>query len=207
MDFCILQTQIKQNKMKKFKTAFYQATLIIAVIISSSSCMNNNSKDTKAIAKELNRAKFDEITSENDAAFLVKATEINMEGISLGQLAQQKGSINHVKELGKMMDDEHTQSLADLAELAKTKNISLPTSQTENEKEAYKKLSEKSAKNFDKAYADMMVNKHKTAIKLFEKASTDCTDPDIKAWAAATLPILKIHLDHSLICQKECEKM
>lgn len=193
--------------MKKNKFKVLQAILLLAVIISTSSCMNNNSKDTKAVAEELNQAKFEKISNENDAEFLVNAAEINMERISLGQLAQQKGTMNHVKELGKMMDDEHTKSLADLTELAKTKNISLPTSQTENGKDAYKKLSEKSTKNFDKAYADMMVNEHKTAIELFEKASTDCTDPDIKAWAAATLPTLKIHLDLSLMCQKECEKM
>lgn len=193
--------------MKKNKFNVLQTILLLTVIISSSSCMNNNSKDTKDVAEEHNEAKFDKESSENDAEFLVNAAEINMNGISLGQLALQKGTMNHVKELGKMMDDDHTKSLADLTELAKTKNISLPTSQTENGKEAYKKLSDKSAKNFDKAYADMMVNEHKTAIELFEKASTDCTDPDIKAWAAATLPTLKIHLDHSLMCQKECEKM
>ncbi|MBL7829534.1 MAG: DUF4142 domain-containing protein, partial [Saprospiraceae bacterium] len=88
-----------------------------------------------------------------------------------------------------------------------TKNISLPTSQTENGKDAYKKLNEKSGNDFGKEYSQMMVNGHREAIALFETAAVDCTDSDIKAWAAATLPALRKHLDKSLLCQKQCEKM
>lgn len=193
--------------MKNFKTVFIQTTLIIAVINGITSCENNNSKDTKDVAEDHNDAKFDKNDNEKDAQFLVNAAEINMEEISLGQLAQQKGSTNHVKELGKMMEESHTKSLAELTALAQTKSISLPTSQTDNVKEAYKNLNEKSGNDFGKEYSSMMVNGHKKAIELFEKASADCTDPDIKAWATATLPILRTHLDQAMICKKQCEKM
>ena len=127
--------------------------------------------------------------------------------MSLGQLAQQKGSTRHVKELGKMMEEEHTQLLVDLTALAKTKSISLPTSQTESSQEAYRELNEKSGNDFGKEYSGRMVMGHKKAISLFEKASTDSTDPEIKAWASATLPTLRKHLDQSLLCQKQCEKI
>ncbi len=193
--------------MKNFKTVFIQATLIIAVIIGLSSCGNNNSKNTKDVAEDHNDAKFDKNDNEKDAQFLVNAVEINMEEISLGQLAQQKGSTNHVKELGKMMEESHTKSLAELTALAQTKSITLPTSQTENGKEAYKDLNEKSGNDFGKEYSSMMVKGHEKAIELFEKASTDCTDPDIKAWATATLPLLRTHLDRAMVCEKQCKKM
>jgi len=193
--------------MKNYKSSMLQATFIIAAIIGTSSCMNNKPEDTKEVAEEKNEQKFDNNNNEKDAQFLVDAAEINREEISLGQLAQQKGVSSHVKELGKMMEDEHTKSLTDLAALAKTKNVSLPTSQTENGKDAYKKLNEKLGNDFGKEYSSMMVNGHKKAIELFEKASTDCTDPDIKAWATATLPTLRTHLDHAMICQKQCEKI
>jgi len=184
-----------------------KATLLIAAIIGTSSCMSNKPEDTKEVAEEKNEQKFDNNNNEKDAQFLVNAAEINQEEISLGQLAQQKGGFSHVKELGKMMEEEHTKSLADLTALAQTKNISLPTSQTENGIDAYKKLNNKSGNAFGKEYSSMMVKGHKKAIELFEKASTDCTDPDIKAWATETLPTLRTHLDHALMCQKECDKM
>lgn len=194
--------------MKNFKTVFNLANLIIAfIIIGTTSCGNNNSKDTKDVAEDHNDAKFDKNSNEKDAQFLVNAAEISMEEISLGQLAQQKGSTNHVKELGKMMEESHTKSLAELAALAQTKNISLPTSETEDVKDAYKKLNGKSGNDFGKEYSSMMVKGHEKAIELFEKASTDCSDPDIRAWAVATLPTLRTHLDQAMVCQKQCEKM
>ena len=182
--------------------------IFVTIILFNASCSNNQKmQDTKEVAEEHNEAKFDNNKNENDAQFLVNAAEISREEISLGQLAQQNGRTSHVKELGKMMETEHKKSLTDLTALALTKNISLPTSQTENGQDAYKKLSDKSGNDFGKAYSNMMVKGHKDAIALFEKASTDCTDPEIRAWATATLPTLRTHLDHSMICQKECDKM
>lgn len=199
--------QIKKFKMKNIKSRVLQVTLIIGVIIGTSSCMNNKPEETKVVAEEKNEQKFDNISTEKDAQFLVNTAVISREQISMGQLAQQKGNTSHVKELGKMMEDEHTKSLAALTALALTKNISLPASQTENGKDAYKKLTEKSGNDFGKEYSNLMVFDHKDAIVMFEKASTDCTDPDIRAWALATLPILRKHLDHSLLCQKQCDNI
>ncbi len=56
-------------------------------------------------------------------------------------------------------------------------------------------MAKKSGKAFDKAYVNQMVDDHKKAVKLFEDASQNCKDPDLKAFAAKTLPTLKMHLD------------
>jgi putative membrane protein len=193
--------------MKNYKTLLFRTTLIIAVIVGVLSCANKKPEDTKEIAEESNDAKFDKKSSERDAQFLVNAAEINMEEISLGKLAQQKSSMSHVKELGKMMEVEHSKSMISLTALAQTKMISLPSSATNDAMDAYKKLNDKSVNDFGKAYSSMMVKGHKDAIALFEKASTDCTDLDIRNWATEMLPALRQHLDHSMMCQKECDKM
>ena len=193
--------------MKNYKSKFLLATLFMVAMMGLQSCANNKPEDTKDVAEDHNDAKFENNKNEKDAQFLVDAAAIHRQEISLGKLAQQKGTNSHVKELGKMMEDDHTKSLAELTAMAKTKNISLPTAQTENGIDAYNKLNQKSGNDFGKEFSDMMVDGHKDAIVLFEKASTDCTDLDIKSWAAATLPTLRTHLDHSLVCQKECSKM
>jgi putative membrane protein len=194
--------------MKNFKSSMLQATFIIAAIIATSSCTTSKPEGSKEVAQRINEQTFENNNnSKRDAQFLVDAAAINREEISLGQLAQQKGGSSHVKELGKMMEVEHSKSLADLTALARKKNISLPTSQTENGKAAYEKLNEKSGNDFGKEYSGLMVKRHKDAIALFEKASTDSNDPEIRAWAAATLPALRTHLSQTLMCQEKCEKM
>jgi putative membrane protein len=193
--------------MKNYRSSVLQAAFIIAAIIGTSSCINNNPADTKEVAEDKNEQKFNNNNNEKNAQFLVEAAEINREEISLGQLAQQKGTSSHVKELGKMLEDAHTKSLNDLTAMAKTKNISLPIAQTDNVKDAYNKLNGKSGNDFGKEYSSMMVNGNKKAIELFEKAAMDATDPDIKEWARSTLPSLRTHLDQAILCQKECDKM
>ncbi len=50
-------------------------------------------------------------------------------------------------------------------------------------------------KAFDKHYIDMMMNDHNKDINAFEKASNNSKDADLKAWAAKTLPTLRMHKD------------
>ena len=181
----------------------------ILAIIGISSCNSNNAKkpaDTKDVAEEHNEAKFDDNKQENDAQFLVNAAEIDLEVINSGKLAEQKGTASHIKELGKMMQEHHQKSLNNLTALAKSKMITIPTTITDNGNDAYNKLNEKAGKDFDKAYADMMVSVHKDAISAFEKTANESADADISTWAKATLPELRNHLDQSITCQKLCEE-
>lgn len=186
----------------------FKGILILLISITVVSCSNNQkAEDTKEVAEEHNDAKFEDNDKEKDAQFLVNAAEINLEEISLGQLAQKNGNTADIKELGKMMEVGHTKSLAELTSLAKQKTITIPASSTDDAKEAHKKMDKKSHENFDKEYCDKMVKSHQDAISLFEKASNESTDSDIKAWATLTLQELRTHLDHALTCQHKLEKL
>ena len=182
--------------------------LFCVTTLGISSCDNKpKAEDTKEVAEDQNEAKTDGMKNEADAQFLVNVAEINQEEISLGKLAQQKGSMTDVKELGKMMVDAHTKAMTDLSSLAISKSISLPEAKTDDVNEAYKDMNEKSGKKFDKEYCDKMVDAHKDAISKFEKASNDAVDPDIKAMATNMLPSLNKHLEMAEMCKKKCEAM
>jgi putative membrane protein len=195
-----------KNKNKFQKTLLSVA--FIAAILLIASCNNNQTpKDTKQVAEDRNDETFDNRNQEKDAQFLVDASENNLKQIQLGQLAQQKGTSAHVKELGKMMEDAHTKSQRDLTALAISKNITIPTLTTNDAKDAYENLNEKSGTDFDKAYADKVVSKHKDVISDFEKASTDRNDTDIKNWAIASLPDMRRHLNHAIESQKKTDNL
>lgn len=116
------------NQKEIFKVIF-----ILVIAITVVSCGNDQKvEDTKEIAEDHNDAKFEDNDKERDAQFLVNATEINLEEISLAQLAQQFGKTEDVKELGKAMEINHAKSLQELTTLAQTKLISIPTASTEN---------------------------------------------------------------------------
>ena len=102
----------------------------------------------------------------------------------------------------KLMEMDHTNALVQLQALAVSKQISLPGTVTDAGKEAYNDLMAEPGKDFDKAYANMMVTDHKNAIEKFEKASSKAGDGDIKEWPVSFLSTLRIALDHALTSQK-----
>jgi putative membrane protein len=56
------------------------------------------------------------------------------------------------------------------------------------------KMSALSGAEFDRKYMDDMVKDHQKDVSAFERESTAGSDPDLKAWAAKTLPTLREHL-------------
>jgi len=195
------------KKISYMKKAILLVTFVAPVLLFASCNTRQDLHYTKEVAQERNEARFDDNKQKKDAQFIVNAADINLKQIQLGQLAQQKGSTNHVKELGKMMEDTHTKSQSDLTKLARKKKITIPTSLTDNAQDAYTKLDEKSGHDFDKDYSDKMVSQHKDAIEAFEKATTERYDTDIKNWAIATLPNLRTNLNHSIDCQSKCDEL
>lgn len=191
-----------------FKVKMLQAFFISAFLFAAISCTDSEkTEDSKDAAETQNEANFDNNSKEKDAQFLVNATEIYMNEIKLGQLAQQKSTMADVKALGNLIETDHTKGLDELTALAMQKKITIPTSLTENGMDAHKKLNDMSAKDFDKAYCDMMVNGHKDAMDVFKKASEECSDADIKAWATGKLSSLQIHHDKSMACQTKLDIM
>lgn len=196
-----------------------KSILVLSICISgtiflASSCSENSSVDLKENAAQENitqQSTNDQtilvVENDKDAEFLKEAAEMQIEKINLGKLAQQKGSSPSVKELGKMMETDHTIAFTELKALAQSKSVSIPTSITEDSNNSYKKLEDKSGNDFGKAYSEMMVEHHQDAIELYEKASTRSKDPEISTWASKKLPGLRTHLKHAEACKMECDKM
>ena len=196
------------NNFRKLKSALFFVALLTVTSFAITSCDNKaKTEDAKEVAEDKNEAKMDDSKNEYDAEFLVDVAEANQNEMSLGKLAQQKGSMAEVKEFGKMMVEEHTKEMADLSALAAKKSISLPAAKTDDVIEGYKEMSEKSGKKFDEAFCEKMVDGHKDVISKFEKASTDAVDPDIKMMATNMLPDLRKHLEMAEMCKKKCEAM
>ena len=163
----------------------------------------NGSKDSKETADSVNSAKDTSnavaagiAVDESDAKFAVDAANGGMAEVALGKLAQTKATNAKVKEFADMMVMDHSKANDELMALAKAKNITLPDSVSTEKKKEMADLAKKSGKDFDKAYVDAMVDGHKKTVSLFEDASKNAKDADIKAFATKTLPTLNAHLEH-----------
>jgi putative membrane protein len=178
------------------------------IIIFLNSCKNETKQeDPKEVAEDSNEAKFDSIdTKEDDSQYIVEIASINLSEIELGKLAQTKSTNPEVKKFGKMMVDDHTKLASEVSALAKTKNYTLPTSLTEEGQEEYNKLNEKTGVDFDKKFADMMVDGHQKAIDKVKKTAEDATDQDVKLWAYNNVAGLTAHLEHAKRLKESLDK-
>lgn len=133
----------------------------------------------------------------SDRQFMDKAAQGGMAEVELGQLAQQNGQSQAVKDFGQRMVTDHSKANEQLKQLAAQKGVSLPATVDAKDKAMENKLSKLQGAAFDKAYMKDMVADHKQDIAEFKKASTTAKDPDLKTWAGQTLPTLESHLQEA----------
>ncbi|MGZ5242793.1 MAG: DUF4142 domain-containing protein [Bacteroidia bacterium] len=192
--------------MKKISFLF----LMLISVWAFQSCDNAGNKtdhaDTEEHAEDVNED-MKKGGAEDDAEFMVKAASAGMAEVKLGELAMQKGSSKMVKDFAKMMVDDHTKANNELIALAAAKNITLPTAPGEDYMKKYDDLNKLAGADFDEKYMDIMVKEHKDAVDLFDDAAEDAHDADIKAFAAKTLPTLKMHLSHAEGKEDATDKM
>ena len=129
-----------------------------------------------------------------DEAWVMKIAKGGMAEVELGKLAAEKASSDAVKKFGQRMVDDHSKANDELKALAQSKKITLPTEIGPEEKALRDRLVKLSGPAFDQAYMKAMLNDHLKDVGEFRTESRSGKDPDVKAWAARTLPTLEEHL-------------
>jgi len=132
--------------------------------------------------------------SDFDKTFVVKAAGAGMAEVKLGQLATERGASDAVKKFGERMVADHSKANKELKGLVDGKGIALPKEMDKHHKEAVEKLGQLKGDQFDREFAQQMVRDHLEAVALFEKASKNVQDPELKGFATKTLPTLSEHL-------------
>jgi putative membrane protein len=134
------------------------------------------------------------VNTVSDSDFAKEAAQGGMAEVKLGQLAQDKGTSDAVKEFGKRMVDDHSAANDKLKTIAQQESMNLPTNISKKDQATYDKLSKLSGDAFDRAYARDMVKDHQDDIAAFRQESSNGQDPQIKSFASDTLPTLQDHL-------------
>ena len=130
-----------------------------------------------------------------DQDFVNNAAKGNRAEVQLGKLVAAKTKDASVKQFAQMMVKDHTNALNKLQQVAQSKNITLPDGIPDDAQALQSKLSRDTGKQLDKDYMDGMVQDHEKDVQEFQQATNTLKDPDIKNWAATTLPTLQKHLD------------
>jgi len=132
--------------------------------------------------------------SRADQDFVHKAASGGMAEVEEAQLAQQKATSPQIKDFASRMITDHTQANAELQQIAQQENITLAAKPAGKEAAAEHRLQGLSGVAFDRAYARQELQDHQQTVALFQKQATSGQDPELKAFAQKTLPVLQQHL-------------
>ena len=106
--------------------------------------------------------------SSGDRDFVQDVTRANAAEIDLSRLAVEHGSSADVKKFAQMMVDDHTAAGGKLTAFATQHNIEVPAQLDDKHRDEGQKLSEKKGLEFDKEYADRMVQGHQDFVDKLE---------------------------------------
>jgi len=131
----------------------------------------------------------------NDQTFVIKVASAGMHEVQVNTAAKDKAHDAEVKHFAEKMVTDHSKANKELMSVAKAAGIGVPTQMLDEHQKDVAKWRNFNGANFDKEFMHHMVMDHEKAVSLFERASKECQNPQLKAFAEKTLPTIKEHLD------------
>ena len=116
--------------------------------------------------------------------------------IQSSQLALAKQADADTKPFAEKMVTDHQKTSSELKSLIDSGKVkaTLPTALDAQHQKMLDELKAKSGKDFDQSYDQIQVKAHQDAVALFDVYARSGDNPELKSWAAQTLPHLKEHL-------------
>ncbi|MBB5115342.1 DUF4142 domain-containing protein [Micromonospora echinospora] len=133
--------------------------------------------------------------STQDTQYLQAVHQVNLFEITAGNLAEQKGQNQQVKDLGKMFVTDHTQLDQTVQSTAQQLNVQLPADPTADQQKVLDKLNNLNGPEFDKAWVTAQLAGHVQAIQATQTEISQGSEQSVVQIAQDALPVLQAHYD------------
>lgn len=142
-----------------------------------------------------------------DERFLENAIQGSHAEVLGSQLALEKTENSDVRAFAEMMIADHQKMIQEADALANQKNMTAPTGPSVLQSTEITALKALSGGAFDAMYVNRIgVAAHESTVEMFEEASQNAQDPDVKEMATKTLPKLREHLEAARALNEKQEK-
>ena len=129
--------------------------------------------------------------------FVATVASSDMFEIKSSQMALKASASAEVKSFAQQMINDHTKSSKKLKSAAAAEKIKVPAKTADKHQAMLASLEGKKGPEFDRAYMDEQSKAHDEAVALFTSYAEAGEEPKLKAFAAETLPTLKMHQEHA----------
>lgn len=130
-----------------------------------------------------------------DQEFVDFAAQTDMTEAHLGQMAQEKGDAQAVKDYGQMLTSDHTNDYNTITSVATKANLTVPKGIDAAHDRMIAPMDKMKGAAFDHMFLRDMVSGHDHAISVYKKEANDAQNADLKSYATQALPVLEKHLN------------
>lgn len=131
-----------------------------------------------------------------DPQFVTAAAGNGRYEVQASRLAMYRAASPQVRSYAQMLVDHHTLANNELMDLVRARGMRLPGVLPRDKRAKLDRLAAASGSEFDRMYIRLVgIDDHQADIALFERASRELRDPELRAWAGKTLPALRSHLE------------
>jgi len=132
------------------------------------------------------------LAADTGQKFIKEAIEGNLAEVKVGQLAQEKGASQGVKDFGAALAKDHDMANTQATSAAQQMNVTPPDAPGLKQKAVYAKLAALSGTEFDKQFVKSMVKDHKEDVAKYQQEAQQ--SGPAADYAKQTLPKLREHL-------------
>jgi putative membrane protein len=131
-----------------------------------------------------------------DPQFITAAVGNGRYEIQASRMAMYRAASPEVRSYAQMLVDHHTRTHNELRALVRDRGMRLPGVLPRGKYAKLDRLASAPGDEFDRVYIRLVgIEDHQADIALFERASREARDPELRAWAGKTLPTLRSHLE------------
>jgi putative membrane protein len=133
--------------------------------------------------------------SQQDTTYLVAAHQSNLAEIAAGQLAQQKGQSQQVKDLGAKFVTDHTQLDSALTQAAGSLGVTLPNTPNSQQQALAARYQAAQGTGFDSLFIATQMDAHMQAAANGQREIQNGSDATAKKTAQDAAPVIAAHHD------------
>ncbi len=130
----------------------------------------------------------------NDQSFIDMAAQTDMLEAHLGQMAQDQGEAQGVKDFGQMLTTDHTADYTQLTQVATQAGATVPKGLGAEQNRMIAPFEKLKGAAFDRRFIQTMIAGHTKAIAEYKKEEKDGQNAAVKQYATNALPVLDKHL-------------
>jgi putative membrane protein len=164
------------------------------MLLSGSVFADANARAQEAIAGGSDAAeRATDTLRPEERAFLVKASELSAQQTRLARLAVAQASSSDVRAFAQQVAADLQQLTESVDALRRRKGSTVAAANQEIVSESYQNLLERTGDGFDREFVRILGDSHATLLTVFERATEDAKDLEVRDLAGGALPTLREH--------------